>query len=126
MSITHTITRQYKDQSTTAIQLAETITSDFEKNIDKSVSIGTDVLLSTIALTQANLKSVCISCDVDCTLKTNSSGSPQDTISIKAGQVLIWSLAIDAIGRCPFSNNVTAIYMTNAALAAIKIRVLHS
>lgn len=125
MAITHTITRNYKDQSPNAIQLVEAISGNTENNYDGSIAVGANTLVPW-ATTRANLRSLLISSDVAITVFTNnpSGSSPQDTIPIAAGQSLIWTLATDLIARCPFSANVTAIYVTNAAggASAFKIR----
>lgn len=129
MSITHTILRSYKDQGPSAIQKSDSISGNSENNIDDSVAIAANHLIAWTA-TRANLLSVCLSSDVAVTVYTNaaSGGSPTDTIPLTAGQVLTWVLATDGLSKCPFSANVTAIYVTNASasVAAFKIRALQN
>jgi hypothetical protein len=120
---THTVTRIYKDQSTITLSLQETPTGDTEINVSKQLSSGTNQEID-FAVTQANLQSLCISTSTACTVKTNSTGSPQDTISLVAGQCLVWTLATDTIGKCPFSGDVTKIYVTNASTTGFNIRAL--
>jgi hypothetical protein len=123
MSISHKITRTYNDTSNVTIQQIETVTADTETNYDKTLATGTNEALN-LKFTQANLQSLCLSASTATTLYTNnpSGSSPQDTIVLVAGQVLTWSLATDGIGKCPFSGNVTNVYVTNAASTALKIR----
>jgi hypothetical protein len=125
----HTVKRIYQDTSATAILQSETISGDTERNFDASLAIGANHEID-IAFTRANLKSLCITSDLAVTVYTNdlSSGSPQDTIAIVAGQALVWTLATDGIGKCPFSNNVTKLYVTNGAggAATFKVRSLQN
>lgn len=125
MSITHTIIRSYKDQSSTAISSSETPTGNTENNLDISVAVGTDTAVAW-ACVRANLQALVISSDRALTIETNSGSSPVDTISLVGGQALVWTLAKDAIARCPFSANATSLFVTNASggTAALKIRAL--
>lgn len=127
MSVAHKVTRTYNDTSNVPIQLIETITGLAERNYDNALATGTNVDIG-MAFTQANLLSLCISASTACTLYTNnpSGSSPQDTIPLQPGQVLVWTLATDLIAKCPFSGNVTAIYVTNAAGTQLKIRAVLS
>lgn len=125
MSVTHTVTRSYRDQGPTAIQLAEQVTADVEKNIDLALSIGTDFSIP-FTLDRTKLKSLVIYSDVALTLETNSSSSATDSIVLVAGQALMWTLATDGLGRCPITANVTALFATNVAAAAFKLRALLS
>lgn len=55
--------------------------------------------------TKAKLNLILIYSDVPVTLKTNSSGSPTETISIPAGEPVLWSA--NGPLTCPFSANIT-------------------
>lgn len=59
------------------------------------------------------------------TIKTNSSSVPDDTITLADGEAILWSLAADGAGKCPFSADVTTLYVTNAGSTAsvLDIRV---
>lgn len=47
----------------------------------------------------------------DMTVKTNSSGSPQETFTLTAGAPVVWQVGDAAI----FAGDVTALYLTNAS-----------
>ena len=66
------------------------------------------------AITRANLKALAIKTDQAITIKTNSSGSPTDTITLVGPQCLVWTLQTDTLSKCPFSADVTQIFVTNA------------
>ncbi len=123
MSVTHTILRQYTDTSSVRISKTDTISGGTEKNLDKSITAGTDTLVA-FTLDRSILLSLCLYCDVAVTIKTNSSGSPTDTITLVAGQAHVWVLATDTLANCPITANITALYITNAALASFKLRSL--
>ena len=128
MSIAHTVTRSYKDQSANTISFSEAMTADNEDNLDTTLVAATPNQLITWLATRANLVSVVLYSSVAVTIYTNaaSSGAPQDTIPLVAGQTKIWTLATDGIGACPFSGNVTALYVTVAGAVApsFKLRCL--
>jgi|SRR5579871_1163089 len=123
VTISHTATRTYKNQGGTARTLQETISGVSEANHAVTVAASTTNQATGWTYTQANLKSLSITSDQAITIKTNSTGSPQDTIAIAAGQVLIWTLATDLIARCPFSNDVTNVYITNAGGTAANVYI---
>jgi|SRR5580692_3340051 hypothetical protein len=125
MATIHTALRQYKDTSSTPIQLQETITGDAEYNLNVAslaVAANTEFLL---AYTRANLQSLCIYASGAVTVYTNapSTGAPQDTIPLVGGQALIWTLQTDGLSKCPFSSNVTAVYVTNAGSGAVQFKI---
>jgi hypothetical protein len=128
MSLTHTFTRACRDSSGFTILSTENVTDDSENNLDIQIAISaTNTLLNWNAV-RADLKSLSISCDQAFTVKTNSSGSPTDTITLLAGQNLIWTYATDGLAKCPFSADVTTgIYVTNpsgSVVANFKIRAI--
>lgn len=127
MAFTHTISRSYQDVSGKPIGFTEFVTDDSEiPSFDGQVAAaGTNVQIH-IAFTKANLKSVLLKSDQAVTIYTNdlSSGSPQDSIALTAGQAKIWTLQTDGSGACPFSGNVTTMYVTNpgGVVANLQIR----
>lgn len=121
--MTHTRTVTYKDASATTLGTQEAISGVRENNIDIALGIGTDVSVPYTA-TRANIVMLGLISDVDATVKTNSSGSPAETLVLKAGVALTWSLTGQGLAACPFSANVTGLFVTNAAAANFKVRTL--
>lgn len=115
MSLTHTLTRAYRDSSGSSITSTEAVSDDAESNIDIQIATSTtNQHIAGWSVVALNMKSLSISCDVACTVKTNSSGSPDDTITLIAGQNLIWSHATDGDAKNPIQHDVTTgIYVTN-------------
>lgn len=58
------------------------------------------------------------------TVKTNSSGAPQETIAVAAGIPLVYVPAEG--GTAPFAGDVTKLYVTNASggIAILNVLVL--
>ena len=126
MSFTHTLTRAYRDTSGNSITFAENVVNNTENNFEDSFADSTTNGEIDWVQVRSKLKSLCFSCDRAVTLKTNSTSAPDDTITLVAGQAIVWSLASDLLARCPISADVTKIYITNASGASctFKIRAL--
>jgi hypothetical protein len=123
MSITGTIavTHQRGGESVT---VQKTITTEAELAADIPVAIGATNVVANVPLDISQIQSILITADQDLTLKTNSSGSPDDTIALKAGIPFHW---IKNSGiTLPFAADVTNWYVTNASGVAttLKIRAL--
>ncbi len=127
MGFTNTIARTYND-GLSNIGGLESVTGDTTINFDGtcagSATPNTEV---DVAFTRANLKSLCLYSDKALTIWTNAAtGAATDDIDLVAGQALVWSLASDGIGNCPFSANVTKLYVhvTGTATATLKVRAI--
>jgi hypothetical protein len=115
MSFTHKVGQSYTTAAGTVKSVTSTYTSDFEVGLDDTVAATTTNKEFDVALTRANLQSMVLTCDKAVTVKTNSTSSPQETISLTAGQAIIW--AHDHTESAPFAGNVTKFYVTNAGSA---------
>lgn len=74
-----------------------------DTSTDKQFVTGIDV---------SSAKIICLECDQDVTVKTNSSGSPQETISLIAGRPIIWQTGDSS---ALFAGDVTSFFVTNAS-----------
>lgn len=123
--ITHTVTRSYKDQSSSALTLTEQVTDNTENNLDDTIAVANNVH-KVWNVTRANLKSLCLYSDLGVTVYTNaaSGGSPTNTLVLAPGQSLCWTLQTDTLANCPLSADVTAgIYVTNAASGPARLAI---
>jgi hypothetical protein len=82
-----------------------------------------------IVLTRAAIKSIVItSIGGDLTIKTNSSGSPADTLVMTSGQVLEYCPSgtnIQAVGAAPFPTaDVTKLFLSSTAGTTFKLRAV--
>jgi hypothetical protein len=72
----------------------------------------TNFLVTFVTITLANVVAFFLSCDQTCTVKTNSSGSPTNTINLIGGQPYVWTnLSYIAIPLA--STTLTSFYVTN-------------
>ncbi len=67
-----------------------TITGSVAAEAAVSLSASTTNQLVPMAYLTANVKAVYIKSDVDCTIKVDSTGSPEETIAMKAGVPYTW------------------------------------
>ena len=115
MSIVRSATGGGKSKSVSTV-----VSGDNSIVVETVVAIGaTDVLL-IIALDYDLIKGLYILSDQDLTIKTNNSGAPDDTIELKANEVLEWhKFAIP--GQEYYSNlltvDVTEMHLVTGALS---------
>ena len=121
-AIEHRITYGWASGSA-SLSYTETLSGDGEDN--REVSAGalatTEVL---IPIDISALKSFYLYSDVALTLKTNDSGTPDDTIAVAAGKPIVWTN--NSVLANPFTVDVTKFYFVNATAGAatVKIKVL--
>jgi hypothetical protein len=94
-----------------------------QTQIDTVIPASTTNQLVSIAWTVADTQAVMILATSNCTLKTNSTGSPDDTINLKAGIPLVWRASASYFSN-PFTVDVTAWYITTTAAARVQAAVL--
>lgn len=74
-----------------------------------------------MTLNVANVKAFAVLSDVDVTLKTNSSGSPTNTLALKGGIPYIWNT--DSYDTFKLTDDVTALFFTNAGETDANIKL---
>lgn len=72
-----------------------------------------------VAFSHTNLRQIYIKSDVTLTLKTNSTSSPDNTITITAGVPFVWNYQSGITN--PFSAAVATCYFTNATAGAANL-----
>jgi hypothetical protein len=82
-----------------------------------NVAANTTNQEQVIALVRADIKLLVIVCSVAMTIKTNSTSSPGNTITVPANTPYIWASA-DGMIPDPLSADITALYLTNAGSVA--------
>lgn len=117
----HTIVESY---STGGGALVGTlaVTGDTELNSDIVLAASSTNVEADIAFTLANVKSMALMCTADATVKTNDSGSPQETISLSAGIPLVLQSQTEAAAT--FAGDVTQIFLTCSAGGTFSSRIL--
>jgi hypothetical protein len=94
-------------------QLTVSKTSGAETQISETIADGTTNGLVAFTLDVSKALAVYISASADMTLKTNSSGSPDQTFALAAGVPLVW--CEDMPTANPLTTDITALYATNAS-----------
>lgn len=122
MAVTHKLTLNYHD-GTEDIFKTETFAYGGAITIDESIPANQTDLLVNCAFTIAKLKSFFMVADVAMTVKTNSSGAPQETFTLVADEPVLWTEKLTgvAVGEL-FGGNVTALYVTNTTTGTLRIR----
>jgi hypothetical protein len=122
--ITHAVTITWTSNNAGLLQSSVTLTGQEENNLGFSLPGSTTNELHSLAFLVAKLVLFLVYSDQDITIKTNSSGSPQETLTIKAGKPFLWYKNSGV--TIPFAGNVTAAYFTNAGstAAAVNVKVL--
>lgn len=122
MSITYTYTRQVND-GVNVLAYQDAVAAGESLNIDQTFTTGTtNQQLTSFAFVKTKLQAVFIVSDQNITIKTNSSGSPQETISLVANQPYFWTT--NGYFANPFGGDVTTAYVTNSSgsTATLKVR----
>lgn len=117
---THKVGQTYSTAAGTISSVVSSYTNSVEIGLDDTVPASTTNKEFDVPVTVANIKAMCMTCDKAVTVKTNSSTTPQETISLTAGQSLIW--AIDHTETIPFAGNLTKFFVTNAGSADARFR----
>jgi hypothetical protein len=129
MPITHKQIRGFALPNGTVISKTFDITAGGEINIDESIAGPATNAQVALTLDVSQVRSLFISADGALTLKTNSSGSPTNTIALAAGVPFIWASGDAALRDTSGTamEDVTTLYVTNAGSTAVvlQLRALH-
>lgn len=114
-NITHTLTRGWAGQNGSPINPpGQSFTGSEELNFNLALAGGATNTQFNLVFAKTSLQSIFIYADTEnCTLKTNSSGAPQDTITITAGEPFVWDVNSGITN--PFAGNVTSGFVTNSS-----------
>jgi hypothetical protein len=120
MSISNTLTLSWARGSET---LSKSVSDSSEGALDRDVTVSNGVSNREVALefTTAGLSAIYIVSDQDVTLETNDGTSPDDTFTLSAGKPFVW---FSGCGwPCPFTEDVTALFITNASGATANVQI---
>lgn len=131
--IKHTVSKSVRTNAGTVGGTAYTIEGTAESNIFlDNLAIGTNTPQDlTVDVSQAvsiAMEWSPASGSSTCVLKTNSSGSPADTITLQADKPLYWDTRIFSVeGKaCPLTVDVTSLFITTTAIGDLTICILTS
>lgn len=107
------------------IDCQQTLTGEAAELID--VSIPDEAVDTQVAFAHDRSEgaALLIVADGVCTLKTNNSGAPDDTLVLAADKPICWQSGNtkDAAALPLFDADVTALYVSNASGAAVRLRI---
>ncbi len=109
---THSVGVTYKTAAGSITNTTDSYTADGEVNISDVVAAGVSNYSFDVTFDPANVKSMVLYSDQAVTVKTNSSSSPQETISLAAKIQRVWTT--DHTEVIPFSGAITKFYVSNA------------
>jgi hypothetical protein len=116
MALSHNIAVRVTRGGIAVVDSAYTQTADAAQEIDTTIPANsTNYPLAVGTVELAKTKSFVLWFSTDCTLKTNSTGSPAETWTMKAGDAFIWNANNPTAN--PFSADLTEIYITNSTTA---------
>jgi hypothetical protein len=131
MALEHRYTKSLRSNAGTVTSSTYTIEGTAESNIElEDHAIGTNTVqdftadVSTIVSFAALWSPA--SGSSTCVIKTNSSGSPADTITLLADKALLWDTQVLAtIGTaCPLTVDVTGLFLTTTAIGDLTVYCL--
>lgn len=108
----HTIQTHYATPEGIVVAASEEATGDGVVSFDGTAPVSATTEID-VAFDYTKLKACVLYASKAVTLKTNSSGAPDDTIALAAGQAITWTPASPLAN--PFTANVTKIYAVNAS-----------
>lgn len=130
-TLTHRISNSVRTNAGTVTSVAYDVTGTAETNIElNDLAIGTntaqDFTADVSQCTSLVISWSPSSGSSSATIKTNSSGSPADTLTIVANKPLIWNTTILTVmgTACPLTVDVTSLFLTTTAIGDLSIYYL--
>ena len=125
MPFDHTLNVNWNSEGAS---LSSKIVESFDGEDNRSVAVtdgSTDQQIDW-QMIRADAKVLYMVADQDLTVKTNDSGTPDDTINLKAGEPIVWWVGSQFALTDLFSADVTELYVSNSSGsdATLDIRLL--
>lgn len=95
-------------------------TGDGQANVSAAVAVGTNQVVDW-AVDVSQIKGVFIQVDGALTIKTNSSGSPDDTLTFAGAGCYEWTE--DDLASLLLTTDVTKLYVTNGTSGAVQLEI---
>jgi len=128
---THTLGVTYKTDAGTITSTTDTYIGDAENDLDlggaTALAAGAVNSEYDLQITVAKIQSMVLYSDQNIVVKTNSTGSPGNTVNLTAKKQVVWNT--DSPMAKPFTADVTKLFLSNSntiTAAAVRIRVLEN
>lgn len=93
--------------------------------VNTAIPASSTNLPVSCAFTQADLQGFVLVASVNMTIKTNSSSSPADTITLVANSPLVWEKS-PGYYTCPFAHDCTSWFVTSTNAGTLQAQFLSS
>lgn len=125
--ITYTITRGAVSGNSGSLSGTYAVTGSAEISITESynassVNVPQGIAFGATGSNPGSLVAVMLLSTSNMTIKTNSSGSPQDTISLAANVPIEWDSQSGL--ACPFAGAVTEMFVSCTGASTLQVKVL--
>lgn len=120
MSFTHTHT-SLVETGGRQVKASKTYTGGGNPSVSESIADSETDLLVVYAVDVSAIQSIIINSTQDITIKTNSSGAPDETLAIVANASYVWT--IDSLFTNELATDITALYVTNSSGAAAQLDI---
>lgn len=109
-SYSHIVSYSLKPSSDPELLKSKTYTASGRVGFIDETAAGSSTTEIVVALDVSAVKSFFLVSDVACTVETNSSGAPDDTITLVAGVPYLWNT--DSYDTFKLATDVTSIFVT--------------
>ena len=128
---THTLGVTYKTDAGTITSTTDQYIGDAENDLDlggaTALAAGAVNSEFDMLITVSKIQSMVLYADQDIVIKTNSTGTPSNTINLVAKKQVVWNT--DSPMAKPFTSDVTKLFLSNSntiTAATVRIRVLEN
>ena len=119
MSVSSTVTFSATGGATTLSGISSSATGNLGIDVSVAVPATTTNQLYTLAVDVSQIQSLFLYSDGVLTLKTNSTGSPDQTLVFAANMPLVWVTGMPSAN--PLTTDVTKFYITNATAGTLNL-----
>lgn len=122
MAMTLTVNSTINDGG--AVRFTNTASVDVgaSASVDETISNAETNKQVTVAVPLTGLKMFALMADQNVNVKTNSSGSPQETFTLVAGKPIVW--VTGDVDSAPIAGAVSSLFVTNASGFAARVQLL--
>lgn len=123
----HKITSAWENVGTNEMSEGQvTVTAELGLALDATLTAEQEDKQHDLAIDVSALKSLFLKSTTGVEIKTNDANTPDDTITLAAGEALVWHAGSPLPSPFPSETDVTALYITNLddAAGAVTLRGL--
>jgi hypothetical protein len=119
MSFSHVLNQNVNNNGT-VVGSPQTFTGGLEANLDEVIPENQTDLELSYKLDVSQIQSILIEASADMTLETNNGDGGDESISLLAGQPLVWH--VDSYYANLLATDLVSIFITNTTAGTLKIQ----